>query len=233
MKIIIQNQTFSYDTGCALLKMKYGDTPFPGLEDIWDDIQPITFKDILSRGDIQNVEQRRVAINCLGTDKFLQEVKSEIISSESISKTTTWVNSQGELETKEFVDTYELHIISQHSWAIGDQGEDLYFIKCKDTSTDREYMIWIDPTSVCETNNLWWGRFYESVKDKKITAIDCIAWTIQVPIAKDYIKEIIRQGDCILVKPKRGYKVNRDSDGDLLWRSLTGKEYIQYLSAES
>lgn len=232
MKIIIQNQTFSYDTGCALLKMKYGDTPFPGLEDIWDDIQPMTFIDIISRGDIQNVEQRRVAINCLGTEKFLQEVKSEIISSEFINKTTIWVNSKGELETKEFVDRYELHMISQRYWSIDREGEDLYFVKCKDTSTDREYMIWIDPRSVCETNNLWFGGFYDAVKYKKITAIDCIAWTIQVPIAKDYIKEIIRQGDCILVKPKRGYKINRDSDGDLLWRSLTGKEYIQYLSAE-
>ena len=233
MKIIIQNQTFSYDTGCALLKMKYGNTPFQGLEDIWDDIQPITFKDILTRGDIQNVEQRRVAINCLGTDKFLQEVKSEMISSESISKTTTWVNSQGELETKEFVDTYELHRISQHDWAIGDQGEDLCFVKCKDTSTDREYMLWIDPKSVCATNDLWWGRFYESVKDKKITAIDCIAWTIQVPVPVDEIEEIIRQGDCILVKPKSGRRLYRDSDGELLWRSLTKKEYLQYLSAES
>jgi hypothetical protein len=233
MKIIIQNQTFSYDTGCALLKMKYGDTPFPGLEDIWDDIQPITFKDILSRGDIQNVEQRRVAINCLGTDKFLQEVKSEIISSESIDKTTTWVNSKGELETKEFVDTYELHKIDGLDWAIDERDEDLYFVKCKDTSTDREYMLWIDPRAVAETNNIWWGRFYESVKGGKITAIDCIAWTIQVPIAKDYIKEIIRQGDCILVKPKDGCEIVRDYDGEFVWRSLTGKEYIQYLSAES
>jgi hypothetical protein len=233
MKIIIQNQTFSYDTGCALLKMKYGDTPFPGLEDIWDDIQPMTFKDILSRGDIQNVEQRRVAINCLGTEKFLQEVKSEIISSEFINKTTIWVNSKGESETKEFVDRYELHMISQHNWSIDGEGEDLYFVKCKDTSTDREYMLWIDPRSVCQTNNIWLGGFYDAVKDKKITAIDCIAWTIQVPVSVDKIEKIIRQGDCVLVKAKGRHKPNRDADGDLLWRSLTGKEYIQYLSAES
>jgi hypothetical protein len=233
MKIIIQNQTFSYDTGCALLKMKYGDTPFPGLEDIWDDIQPMTFKDILSRGDIQNVEQRRVAINCLGTEKFLQEVKSEIISSEFINKTTIWVNSKGESETKEFVDRYELHMISQRYWSIDGEGEDLYFVKCKDTSTDREYMLWIDPRSVCQTNNIWLGGFYDAVKDKKITAIDCIAWTIQVPVSVDKIEKIIRQGDCVLVKAKGRHKLNRDSDGDVLWRSLTGKEYIQYLSAES
>jgi hypothetical protein len=233
MKIIIQNQTFSYDTGCALLKMKYGDTPFPGLEDIWDDIQPITFIDIISRGDIQNVEQRRVAINCLGTEKFLQEVKSEIISSEFINKTTIWVNSKGESETKEFVDRYELHMISQRYWSIDGEGEDLYFVKCKDTSTDREYMLWVDPRSVCQTNNIWLGGFYDAVKDKKITAIDCIAWTIQVPVSVDKIEKIIRQGDCVLVKAKGRHKLNRDSDGDVLWRSLTGKEYIQYLSAES
>ena len=38
MKIIIENTRFDYNIGCRLLKTKYRNTPFNGLEDIWEDI---------------------------------------------------------------------------------------------------------------------------------------------------------------------------------------------------
>jgi len=59
MKIIIENTEFDFNTGCRLLKLKYDACPFPKLEDIWDDIQPMTFGEIAM---IENLEQRRVGV---------------------------------------------------------------------------------------------------------------------------------------------------------------------------
>ncbi len=39
MKIIIENTRFDYNIGCRLLKTKYRNVPFKGLEDIWEDIE--------------------------------------------------------------------------------------------------------------------------------------------------------------------------------------------------
>jgi len=72
MKIIIENTRFDYNIGCRLLKTKYGNVPFKGLEDIWEDIVPITFKEISM--EIQNIEQRRIAVGCLGLEKIYKEV---------------------------------------------------------------------------------------------------------------------------------------------------------------
>ena len=95
MKIVINNTTFDYNIGCRLLKTKNGDVPFKGLEDIWNDIEPITFKEIAK--EINNIEQRRVAISCLGINNLITEVNPKLIDKKTIKKQTTWVNENGEL----------------------------------------------------------------------------------------------------------------------------------------
>jgi hypothetical protein len=62
---------------------------------------------------------------------------------------------------------------------------------------------------------------------KKIDAIDCIAWTIQTNIAQGGIEKIVRQGDCIMIKPKAKYEtLGRE-------RHLSKGEYLNLLVAES
>jgi hypothetical protein len=83
-------------------------------------------------------------------------------------------------------------------------------------------MIWVDLDSVKSTNgiNRWDTK-------AKVTAIDCIAWTIQTNIPEGKIEKIVRQGDCILIKPNGRYEVlNRV-------RHLTTEEYKTLLVAES
>lgn len=229
MKIVIDNVKFDYDMGCRLLKLKYGDKPFGNLADIWDSITPMTFKEISK--EISNLEQRRVAINCLGLEKIYEEVNPELVGQETINKTTTWVNSKGELETIKFNDTYELYRVKGSVWG-GDltngwqKPQDVFFVKFKDTSTDRNYMIWVDAQSVYRTNNP--GKWTSSSDDysKMIRPIQAIAWTIQTNIAQGGIKKMVRQGDCVLIKKKRGAK----EEGT---RHLTEKEYLELLVAES
>jgi hypothetical protein len=225
MKLIIENLQFPYDLGCRLLKLKYNEEcPFEELQDIWSEVQPLTFKDIAK---FENLEQRRVGMVCLGLERMVKEVKPKLISKETLKKQTTWVNENGELVTKKFNDTYKLYKVEGKYFSEGLQNkwqkaEDVYFVKCKDTSTDREYMIWVDVTSVYRTNNEERWNF----EIEKVNAIDCIAWTIQTDVPIGKIEKIIRQGDCILIKPKGKYVSHSV-------RHLTSAEYKTLLVAES
>jgi hypothetical protein len=229
MKIIIENTRFDYNIGCRLLKTKYRNVPFKGLEDIWEDIVPISFKEIVS--EIQNIEQRRIAVGCLGLENIYKEVNPTLIKSETISKETFWVGENGELIKKNFEDTYELYEVKGNVWGEGtDFGwrnpNNVHFVKCKDTSTDREYFIWVDAQSVYRTNNK--DKWLSSSENfgEKITPIQAIAWTIQTDIKEGGIEKIVRQGDCVLIKKKK-----KCENGSV--RHLTEKEYRTLLVAES
>ena len=66
-----------------------------------------------------------------------------------------------------------------------------------------------------------------SSSDIDLNAINCIAWTIQTNIAQGGIEKIVRQGDCILIKPKARYEtLGRE-------RHLSKQEYLKLLVAES
>lgn len=231
MKIIIQNESFDYDFGCRLLKAKYGDTPFNGLEDIWADIVPPTFQEVLQ--NTPNVETRRVAINCLGIDKIAEQLNSRLVSEETIEKTTMWVNEKGELAEHKFSDTYSLYAVNGEDlfkdaktlWGRATH-DNAYYISCKDTSTDRRYLLWVDLRSVNQVKfNDRWFKEREQLEEG-IDAIDCIAWTITTNVPEGSISHIIRQGDCILVKPKKNALLGH-------FRHLTAEEYRNLLLAES
>lgn len=227
MKIVINNVAFDYNIGCRLLKSKYKNEPFGNLDDIWEDIVPITFKEIATQ--IKNVEQRRVAIGCIGIDEISREVNPTLVKSETLKKETTWVTPEGEVVNHKFEDTYELWKVegkvllegTDRSWGI----DDVYFIKCKDTSTNREYMLWVDADGVARTNNT--KQWYSSNDKHHITPIQAIAWTFQTNVAIGDIDRIVRQGDCIMIKRKSG------STPVSLPRHLTEKEYRELLVAES
>ena len=141
-KIVIDNVEFDFDNGCRLLKLKNGDEcPFPQLEDFWNDIEPLTFKEI---AQFENLEMRRIGINYLGLERLIESVKPTLVDTKTIKKTTSWVNEKGEFETFDFDDTYELYKVSKDYFNEGLDGwsgmrNDVYYVRCKDTSTDREY----------------------------------------------------------------------------------------------
>ena len=229
MKIVISNLEFTYDTGVRLLKLKYENCPFKELEDVWEDIIPLSFKEI---AEFKNLEHRRIGILCLGIDRLVKEVKPKLLDKKTIKKQTTWVDKKGNLQTKKFSDTYELYKVDGKQFSNGVQERwqsmaDAYYVKCKDTSTDREYLIWVDLQSVYRTNRekyegYGWGGFDE----KKVNAIQAIAWTIQTDVPEGNIEKIVRQGDCVLIKVE-----GKKSTGSV--RHLTEREYRNLLVAES
>jgi len=224
MQIVINNQKFPYDMGCRLLKLKHKDCPMEQLEDIWNDIVPMSFKEIAK---LPNLEQRRVGVLCLGLERLASEVQPKLLSKKTLKKSTTWVDVNGNFVTTKFNDTYELYEVSGEYFNEGLQGwnkmENAYFVKLKDTSTDRTYFIWVEPRSVYNTNNDNRWDFLIG----KVNAIQCIAWTIQTNVPQGSIEKIIRQGDCILIKPNGKYKPLDSA------RHLTEKEYKTLLVAES
>lgn len=224
MQIVINNQKFPYDMGCRLLKLKHKDCPMVELEDIWNDIVPLTFKEIAK---LPNIEQRRVGILCLGLERLASEVQPKLLSKKTLKKSTTWVDENGKLVTTKFNDTYELYEVSGEYFNEGLQGwnkmDNSYYIKVKDTSTDRNYFIWVNPRSVYNTNN----ENHRDYDISKINAVECVAWSIQTNLPQGSIEKIIRQGDCILIKPNGKY-MPLDSA-----RHLTEKEYKTLLVAES
>lgn len=228
MEIVINNVPIEFNLACRILKTKGGDCPFDELQDFWEEIVPLNFKDI---AQIPNLEQRRVALLFLGIERMIAEVKPELVSSKTISKQTTWVMESGELVEHTFDDTYELYKVNGSYFSEGVEAwrkmSDAYYVKCKDTSTDREYLIWVDVNSVWEVkceNDKNLNRWQFDVR--KIDAIDCIAWTIQTNIPQGNIEKIVRQGDCIMIKPKGKY----DTIGE---RHLSSDEYLKLLVAES
>jgi len=226
MKLVISNVEFPFDLGCRVMKMKYTDCPMEQLSDFWEEIQPLTFKEI---AQLSNLEQRRIAILHLGLEKIVADVNPKLLSKKTIKKTTTWVDTNGELVEHTFNDTYELYEVSGSYFSEGLSGfrqmENAYYVRCKDTSTDREYLIWVDVKSVFSTNNE--DDWFRAEKLKQVNAIQCIAWTIQTNVPMGKIEKIIRQGDCIMIKPKGKYKP-LDSV-----RHLTENEYRELIVAES
>ncbi len=233
MKIIIDNVPFDFDLACKVLKLKGGDSPFEELNSFWNEIVPIDFAEISL---LPNLEQRRIAIKYLGIDDIVSQVNPQLVSEETISKETTWINEAGVEETIKFDDTYRLFSVNENVLLKGKNEEvnewnkaKQYFVKFKDTSTDREYMIWVDIASVYNTNhnkqlNRW--NTDKAFEEGNITAIDCIAWTIKTTLPTNNIKTIIRQGDCVLLKPISG-----NTEGEE--RHLTNKEYRELLKFES
>ena len=233
MKIIIDNVPFDFDLACKVLKLKGGNSPFEELNSFWNEIVPIDFAEISL---LPNLEQRRIAIKYLGIDEIVSQVNPQLVSEETISKETTWINEAGFEETIKFDDTYRLFSVNENVLLKGKNEEvnewnkaKQYFVKFKDTSTDREYMIWVDIASVYNTNhNKQLSRWNvdKIFEEGDITAIDCIAWTIKTTLPTNNIRTIIRQGDCVLLKP-----VSSNTEGEE--RHLTSKEYRELLKFES
>mgnify|MGYP003334296817 CR=1 FL=1 len=158
-------------------------------------------------------------------EKFLKKTRVEFTMDEF--RASGWVDENGKFIEKKFKDTYELYEVSANKLGVVDNrfGDSrptfVHFVKFKDTSTDREYTIWVDAQSVYRANDVRENRWYSSSEDygKKINSIQAIAWTIQTNIPKDCIEKIVRQGDCIMIK-----KTHSGVHADEV-RHLTEKEY--------
>jgi hypothetical protein len=240
MNIYISGVRFPTDIGKRLLKTKYGECRFPALSQEWDDIQPIGFLEIAR--EIKDIDRRRIAIGCLGVEGILKDVEPVLVASETIRKSTVWVDPGGGLIERAYDDTYHLYKVR---WAdlyyreddvlpSEEARVDRYFVKFKDTSTQKDYLIWIDMESILREsiremmkNRERQVEYPVSRARKGLNPIQAIAWTIRTDLPKGGIEAIVRQGDCVLFRPKPG--IERLSAP----RPLTEAEYRELMLCES
>jgi len=230
-KLVLDNVTFDFDLGCKIARLKYKECPenFNAIQDIWEDIVPATFSDI---AQLPNLEQRRIGIRALGLDRLVNEVNPKLLNSTTIKKSNSWINESGVLESFEFEDTYELFEVKGEVFSQGlpdrQKMKDCHFLRFKDTSTDRKYLLWVNLESVYDTNNPnvnRWDRKDNWVN--KVNSIQCVAWSITTDVPQGEILEIHRQGDCIMILPKGSYEPLKQA------RHLTEKEYRELMCNES
>jgi hypothetical protein len=240
MKVIIENIEFPYELGIRMLKAKYRTCEFPELTDIWDSIAPLRFGEIHEY--FTNIPLMQIAFRCIGLEAMMREINPKLISTETLSKTTSWVQADGSILHHQFEDIYELYRVGwqslyAHRDAMSipvDLRVSLHVVKCRDTSTGKEYVIWVDIRDVYRVNNSdpvgpvgQSTAVTKRLMEKKINPIQAIAWTIRTDIPLGGIASIIRQGDCIMIRPKD------DCTARVEPRHLTEAEYRTLLISES
>ena len=218
MKIVINNIEFPFDIGCKVLKLKHANEkcPLQEVEDLWDEISEATFQEIAF---LENLEQRRIAFLYFTPQKMYEQANPRLVDRQEIKKTTNWVLEDGTLETHAYTDVYELYEVEGKTFSSGTfrTAENVHFVRCKDTSTDRVYHIWVNLKDV-ETVNI------DEPEERRADAIAAIAWTIRLTAPKGEIIKIIRQGDLPVAKITQNGGVERH---------LTRQEYIDYIVCES
>lgn len=193
-QVVLASRKFTLELGCKIAKLRYT-APLEGLEDVWEKYPPLTFKEI---AELTNQEDRRVAFLYFGLERLMKEANPTLVNKATITKNRRWMDQPETL----YADTYELYKVDKETL---DTWQDCYFVRCKDTSTDREYLIWTKATE---------------------DPIEAIAWTIQIPCPPEDVQQIFRQGDCILVQLKPEKKPG-------VWHHLDKESYLKLVTAES
>jgi len=242
MKAIIDKTAFPPEIGKRILKAKHGRCTIPALQSEWDGIPDLTFASIVK--EISDTNHRRIAFKYLGLHRMLAELKPTLVKSETVRKTALWAEVDGSLVRKDYDDTYELYRVDWCDLYIGvstdDMGkkrlrelqQDRHFVKFRDTSTGKEYVIWVDIREVLANNPdaIGEGQRMPMLKrriEEMVNPIMATAWTIRTDVEKGGIQRIIRQGDCILVRKLPGARRLEKP------RHLTEKEYRSLLGDES
>ncbi len=127
---------------------------------------------------LRNIEQRMAALAMIDAKRLLHGLDAESVDRQTVFKTQTRWNSNGEARSVRYKDVYELFRIEGArffegiDWAVQHGvGEDVYCVRCECPSTQRVYFLYV-PREVGEAGD----------------AIAAVAWTMQFegrPLTKD------------------------------------------------
>jgi hypothetical protein len=126
----------------------------------YNTLEPYTPKEVFQV--FSNQEQKMCLLSIFAPEDIAKNLDSVVVDTQTITKKQVRTvikdrNNQNDksnlnllnldnvgLETVEYDDTYELH--KSDKSVLGTQN-DVYFVKCKDTSTDRVYYLFVDPNA--------------------------------------------------------------------------------------
>ena len=153
-------------------------------EKLWNDpnVQPFTAKEVFM---LTNQEQKFLLFSMIGPDQIEKEMEPTLVDKQTLLKRQPRYNVDGKKQHKvterfkkdmlsqnivEYEDTYELYYFDKSKLGTD---EDVFYVKCKDTSTDRIYYLYVDGTD-------------ERCKNDAVSAI---AWTMRDPEGNPFTKE--------------------------------------------
>lgn len=208
-QIVIESHPFDLELAFKIAKLKYKECPEFLIEykQEFDDSEPATFKDICF---ISNIETRRKLMQYLTIEDIVKQVNPKLIDRQVLTKTKNYYDENSLHINHEYDDAYELYEIEGSVYNLP---VNLHFVKCWCTTTNREYLIWVDKREIERINS-------------EFDAISAIAWTFRT--SYHTVTNIIRQGDCILIQ---GYNHNDYFSNQL--RPITKYEYLNTLTLES
>jgi hypothetical protein len=183
------------------------------MEEIWDTIPEVGMHEAFGQS---NLEKRRLYFNCIGIEKLFKNLDPTLLDTQTVTKKRTRWDDDNNSEEYVFEDTYELYKIDQLELGIktrwGADADHIYAVKCKCTTTAREYWLYV-PLEVATNLSNWklkafeagtpHFRDYSEAKPREpyvpeYDAIRAIAWTIQIDVTNP--ERIYRQGDIIVCK---------------------------------
>lgn len=161
------------------------------IKKVYEDTEPYTPKEVFKK--FSNQEQKMCVLSLFAPEDVAKNLESTLIDTQTISKkqTRTVITDRDDQNDKrnldklliddvdlvdyEYDDTYELHCSDK---TILGTENDVFFVKCNDTSTDKVYYLFVDP---------------EAADDVKTDAIAAIASTMRkddgsVLTKKEYLK---------------------------------------------
>lgn len=188
--------------------------------EIWDTIEDISVEEAFK---VTNIEVRRLYFQAIGLETIMNTLEPTLLDKQTIDKKTIRFDESNNQYVHSFKDTYELYLIEgsklfpEETSLYSQQRANLYAVKCKCSTTDREYWIYVESMH-CFTN---WAQDTPDV-------IKAIASTLRSPITKP--KAVYRQGDVLIFEP------SEDSvelgEGTPL-RPLSKEDYLNILIFES
>ena len=177
------------------------------VEEMWDSIVPITIQEAFSE---RNAERRRVYFDCIGVEKIFKNLNPKSLDKQVIKKKRHRWDEKNDPWVHEFEDEYELFSIDPKElyatsdlsdWQKQRQATKYVAVRCKCTSTQREYWIYVpEEEAICNGARVW-----DDDKKKRYDAIKAIAWTIRIDITDP--EKVFRQGDIIVAKESPTSKV--------------------------
>lgn len=135
--------------------------------ELYDTVEPISVSEALRLG---NAEQRMVALRSIDLHEIKDEMNAELINTQTIKKKQIRWDAQLKPREHIFEDTYELYKISPKKIGITTSISGIYFVRCKCTTTDRIYFLYVAPEI-----------------GEKGDAVAAIAWTMRIngtPLSK-------------------------------------------------
>ena len=211
----------TFDNFERTLRGNYDGTEFNDYFDVvreaWDTTPDLTVEQAFTT---RNIEHRRVIFNVMGVDNLMARLKPTLVDRQTITRDNLVFDNDGNSRTETLVDTYELYQIDGERLFDGTEAAErwrfqrnrnVYAVKCKDASTDREYWIYVTEEAAREGN-----------------ALTAIAWTYMLKSGTK-TNEVYRQGEVIIAKHGNTEEPNH-------WGRvyhMTKEEYLTKIKAQS